>query len=73
MRTHSQIIDDAGGHKALAEKLSAAGESLTPEQTRFWVLRKSIPADKWRAVERAGIANVDELLSYVEQKRAGAA
>lgn len=62
MRTHIQIITDAGGYKELAAKLS-----LPTERTRFWQMRKSIPLDAWRLVSTANLATLDELLDGVEQ------
>ena len=51
-----QIIADAGGYRALADKL---GE--TPNRVRFWVRRESIPHNKWKAVADARVATLDEL------------
>lgn len=56
MRTHLQIIADAGGYRALAEKLGEA-----PNRVRFWVRRESIPHNKWKAVADARVATLEEL------------
>lgn len=56
MRTHLQIIADAGGYRALADKLGEA-----PNRARFWERRQSIPPNKWKAVSDAGLATLEEL------------
>lgn len=56
MRTHLQIISDAGGYRALAKKLG-----LPAERVRFWERRKSIPADQWAAVAASKVASLKEL------------
>ena len=56
MRTHLQIIADAGGYRALADKLGEA-----PNRVRFWVRRESIPHNKWKAVADARVATLEEL------------
>lgn len=56
MRTHLQIISDAGGYQAIAATLG-----LPAERTRFWVKREAIPQDQWPPVIRAGLATLDEL------------
>ena len=56
MRTHLQIISDAGGYQALAKAVS-----LPAERVRFWVKREAIPHDQWAAVIGAGLATLDEL------------
>ncbi|MDO9334971.1 MAG: hypothetical protein Q7T61_01090 [Caulobacter sp.] len=58
MRTHEQIIEQAGGYKGLAAKVKQP-----EERVRFWERRKSIPAPYWMAVTEAGLATVDELLA----------
>lgn len=56
MRTHDQIIKDAGGYRALAAKLG-----LPEDRVRFWERRKSIPPGQWAAVSSARIASFTEL------------
>lgn len=56
MRTHLQIIADAGGYQGLAKALD-----LPAERVRFWKRRESIPMEEWPAVEAAGIASHAEL------------
>lgn len=65
MRTHFQIIEAAGGYRALAE---AIGQP--PERARFWRRRKAIPPEQWKAVAEAGIATLEELAEAAATKRA---
>lgn len=56
MRSHEQIIRDAGGYKALADKLG-----LPRERVRFWQRRKSIPVGSWQDCASRRIASMTEL------------
>lgn len=56
MRTHQDIISDAGGYKALAQRMG-----LSPERVRFWARRGSIPPEFWRALKGAKAATLEEL------------
>lgn len=72
MRTHSDIIRDAGGAQALHAQLGLARKLNT---VRSWVQRGSIPAKHWRALADRGFATVDELATgaatrTVEQRAA---
>lgn len=67
MRTHSDIIESAGGYKKLAKAIG-----LPAERTRFWVLRSSIPADQWKALSEAKIATLDELATAALARRSKA-
>ncbi len=64
MRTHAQIIADAGGYQGLADKLG-----LERERLRFWSKRESIPAEHWAAVAAAEIASLEELAEAVAVRR----
>lgn len=66
MRSHKQVIEDAGGVAAFAETL---GQSAIGK-VRFWFIRDSIPADYWSAVADNRIATLDELARAASQKRA---
>lgn len=63
MRTHHQIICDAGGYKPLAEKLEQPAGRV-----RFWERRKAIPPEQWKAVSEAGIASLDELATAAAER-----
>lgn len=60
MRTHAQIIADAGGYQALAAKI-APGNDVLKRNARFWERRNSIPQEQWAAVISAGLATIGEL------------
>lgn len=68
MRTHAQIVAEAGGYQALAVKLG-----LSSERVRFWERRGSIPADQWPAVARARVASLTELANAAALRSARAA
>ncbi len=63
MRTHIQIIKDAGGYQAMAAALG-----LDNERVRFWERRESIPLESWRAIAGADLATMDELLEAAEAR-----
>lgn len=65
MRTHAQIVEDGGGYKAVAEKLS-----LPSERARFWAMRDSIPGEFWKKVSDGGLATLEELAAAAEAKKA---
>lgn len=65
MRTHIQIIEDAGGYQAMAGKLG-----LDNERVRFWRRREAIPPDQWGAVAEAGFATLDELVTAPKPTKA---
>lgn len=64
MRTHSQILKDAGGYQAVAESLC-----LPKDRVRFWERRKRIPPAEWRRVSAAELATLEELASSATMKR----
>ena len=68
MRTHEQIIADAGGYQAAAAKIRPNDATLVG-RVRFWLRRKSIPADQWNAVVAAGLATLKELADAAEARR----
>lgn len=63
MRTHEQIISEAGGYRALATTL---GQPIN--RVRFWERRKAIPPEAWRSVVDAGLASADEFLDLAARK-----
>lgn len=63
MRTHLQIIADAGGYKAAAQKLGQPAERV-----RFWERRKAIPPEQWKLVAGAGLATLEELAEAAARK-----
>nr|WP_303683040.1 hypothetical protein [Brevundimonas naejangsanensis] len=69
MRTHSQIISDAGGPSQLKRLLNLLA---TIHTVRSWAARDSIPAAHWNAVVAAGLATLQELADAAELRRASA-
>lgn len=63
MRTHLQIIIDAGGYKSFASHIGQPAERV-----RFWERRKAIPPEQWKAVAHAGIASLEELAEAAAAK-----
>lgn len=63
MRTHEQIIIDAGGYRPLASKLG-----LPEARVRFWMRRKAIPAEMWKRTAEAGVSTLDELAAAAEAR-----
>ena len=62
MRTHEQIIADAGGYQSLASRLGRP-----KSQVRFWERRKRIPARFWADVADKRVASLRELASLPEE------
>lgn len=60
MRTHKQIIVDAGGYQIAASKIDAT-DNLLPGRVRFWMRRDSIPAERWSMVAASGLTTLEEL------------
>lgn len=63
LRTHHQIISEAGGYKSLADKLEQPADRV-----RFWERRKAIPPEQWKAVSDAGIASLEELATAAAER-----
>lgn len=68
MRTHADIIADAGGYQKLAQRLAQP-----VNRVRFWERRQAIPAEQWKACAEAGVASLEELVEAVTKRRAVAA
>jgi hypothetical protein len=56
MRTHADIIRDAGGYKGLAAQIS-----LPARRVMFWQRRDAIPARSWVLLVEKRIATLAEL------------
>jgi hypothetical protein len=70
MRSHAQIIRDAGGYRAVYVKLHWKGKIHT---VKSWVLRDNIPAEHWRALVDLGLCTLDELATALAIKKYRAA
>jgi hypothetical protein len=66
MRTHAEIIADAGGWKALREKLGLKSDDY---KVKFWFFRNSIPAEYWKAVTDLNLTTVEELALAAHRRR----
>lgn len=56
MRTHEQIIIDAGGPAAVSKLVPAAAGTV-----KQWRRTNSIPAPYWRSIADHGLASLEEL------------
>lgn len=65
MRSHQQIIKDAGGPTSLAKAISA-----DPNTAKAWGRSNSIPAPYWSAVALANLATLEELAIAAAARRA---
>ena len=64
MRSHAQIITDAGGPHAVARLVLPhvqATEVTLQKRVRAWAVTGSIPGDYWPLLQRLGTASMDEL------------
>ena len=64
MRTHLQILSDAGTDGEIAARLG-----LKAHQPRDWRIRKSIPADQWIAFSTNGLATLEELAEAAAERK----
>lgn len=60
MRSHDQIITDAGGPTAVARQVGAR-----PGTVKQWRRAESIPAPYWQAIAQLNLATLDELAGAV--------
>lgn len=65
MRTHSDVIKDAGGALIIHNRLGLIRKLRT---VRSWATRDSIPGEYWRPLADLGIATVDELATYAHTR-----
>jgi hypothetical protein len=66
MRTHAEIIQDAGGWRAVRDKL---GLPVDDYKCKFWFFRDSIPAEWFKAVSDLGLSNLEELALAAHRRR----
>jgi len=73
MRTHADIIKDAGGPHAIAAKLEAhdhAPLATLQSRVRAWSLKDgSIPGEYWALLEQLEIATIRELAEAAHSRR----
>ena len=66
MRTHHEIIVDAGGWRALRDKLGLKSDDC---KCKFWFFRDSIPAEWWKALADLEVTTVEELALAAHRRR----
>jgi len=66
MRTHREVIRDAGGVTAFARKLSLSPKAATVQS---WWQRDSIPNQYWLLVAQLELASLPELALAAAAKR----
>ncbi|MHB8283093.1 MAG: hypothetical protein ACYDD1_00270 [Caulobacteraceae bacterium] len=67
--THASTIYRAGGPKAVAKGLAAAGREVSENAVSAWVSRNVIPASYWHFFEKAGFATIEALDHASRQHR----
>jgi hypothetical protein len=65
MRTHRQIVADAGGPKKLHRRLGIAGGY---ETVKSWAMRDRIPSHYWLRLANEGVATLHELAVAADAK-----
>ena len=66
MRTHAEIIRDAGGWRLVRDALGLAEDSA---KAKFWFFRDSIPAEYWKALTDLGLTTTEELALAAHRRR----
>lgn len=72
MRTHKQIIVDAGGALAIARRISrhATSDEALRKRITAWLATDSIPGPYWKALSDHGFASLEELAAGAAKRRA---
>lgn len=66
MRTHAEIIRDAGGWRAIRDAL---GMGTDDPKVKFWFSRDSIPCEYWKALADLGLTSAEELALAAHRRR----
>jgi hypothetical protein len=66
MRTHAEIIRDAGGWHAVRDVL---GMASTDAKVKFWFFRDSIPCEYWKTLADLNLTTVEELALWAHRRR----
>jgi len=69
MRTHTEVIDEAGTDEARAYARVAEAVGAKPSAVKMWRHAGNIPPGYWRALVAAGIASYEELAADAETRR----
>lgn len=67
MRTHQTIIDQAGGVRAVHERLGLPDGGL--HTVRSWRQRGSIPPEYWPALVSSGATTLEELAETAKPRK----
>ena len=66
MRTHAEIIRDAGGWRSVRDAL---GLPTDDAKVKFWFFRDSIPCEYWKALADLSLTTVEELALAAHRRR----
>lgn len=66
MRTHADIIHEAGGAAKVRARLGLEPNKF--ETVKSWFVRDSIPSEYWRRLADEGLATLHELALAAEAK-----
>jgi hypothetical protein len=66
MRTHAEILRDAGGWRAVRDALGMAADDA---KVKFWFFRDSIPCDYWKALADLKLTSAEELALAAHRRR----
>lgn len=72
MRTHAQILADAGGPHAVAKAIQShvdADEVTLQKRVRAWSISSSVPGEYWQLLSAKGLATIDELASAAARRK----
>jgi hypothetical protein len=68
MRTHAEIIRDAGGWRAVRDLLGLGPDDC---RAKFWFFRDSIPDGYWKELADLNLTTFEELANAAHRRRLG--
>lgn len=69
MRTHNDIIADAGGPTKMASRITTEAAPVEANLAFAWKREGSIPPAYWPRIVDAGVATLDELAHAAEARK----
>lgn len=69
MRTHTDIIMDAGGQTKVANRITTEAAPVDANLVHAWKREDSIPPAYWPRIVDAGVATLDELARAAEARK----
>jgi hypothetical protein len=66
MRTHAEILRDAGGWRAVRDQLGLKSDDA---KVKFWFFRDSIPAEWFKAMTDLKLTTLEELALAAARRR----